>query len=102
MILAENWPILFACGALGAFVKDVLKDNKVSLPYFKGGYLYLGCIGGMVVGALAGYLVDNDPVTAFLGGYAGSEIIKSLINGKQVIGSSTTTTETIIETKTKK
>lgn len=82
MVLNPEWPYLFACGALGAFVKDTLKDNKLQLPHMKDGYLYLGCLGGMVLGALAGYLVDNDPVTAFLGGYAGSQIIQSLVSSK--------------------
>ena len=70
------------CGAGGAIVKDILKDNKVILPKINNGSLYLGCVGGIILGAIAGYLVDNDPVTAFLGGYAGSQILQGLVNSK--------------------
>lgn len=82
MVLNPEWAILIACGMGGAIVKDILKDNKVQLPKIKNGSLYLGCIGGIILGAIAGYLVDNDPVTAFLGGYAGSQILQGLVNVK--------------------
>jgi hypothetical protein len=36
----------------------------------------------MVIGAVAGYLVDNDPVTAFLGGFSGTQIISTLVHSK--------------------
>lgn len=84
MVINPDFPILFLCGAAGAFVKDTLKDNKLQIPHIKDGFLYLGCIGGMVLGAIAGYMVDNDPMTAFLGGYAGSQIIQSLVSSKVV------------------
>ena len=71
---------LLAFGALGAIVKDIFKDNYLVIPSFKEGKLYLGCIGGIIIGAIAGYIVDNDPITAFLGGYAGYQIIESLVN----------------------
>jgi len=71
-------------GAVGALTKDILKDNKLVLPKMKKGSLYLGCIGGIIIGALAGYLVDNDPITAFLGGFGGTQIIENLvISGKK-------------------
>ena len=79
MVLNSDWPILFLMGAAGAIIKDVLKDNKISLPFIDGKEIYLGCIGGIIIGAFAGYFVDNDPVTAFLGGYAGSQIIQGLV-----------------------
>jgi hypothetical protein len=94
VVYQPEYLILLASGATGALVKDILKDNKLSLPHVKGEYLYLGCIGGMILGALAGYFVDNDPVTAFLGGYAGTEIIKNLVNGKIATGTTKTTTKT--------
>ena len=83
MVLNPDWPILLFCGVAGAFVKDTLKDNKIQMPHFKEGYLYLGCIGGMILGGMAGYAVDNDPMTAFLGGYAGSQVIQSLVTPKK-------------------
>ena len=84
--MAETWDIviLFIMGALGALTKDILKDNKLVLPKKTDGVLYLGCIGGIIIGALAGYMVDHDPVTAFLGGYSGSQIIEHLaLNGRK-------------------
>ena len=82
MMLLKDWYILLLAGGAGAFVKDVLKDNRLRLPHYNKGYLYLGCVGGIIIGGFAGYVVDNDPVTAFLGGYAGYQIIESLINNK--------------------
>jgi ABC-type xylose transport system permease subunit len=79
MTLATDWAILFICGAFGAIIKDILKDNKISIPFVKGKQIYLGCVGGIIIGGFAGYFVDNDPVTAFLGGYAGSQIIQGLV-----------------------
>jgi hypothetical protein len=77
--------ILFLMGALGAFVKDIFKDNYIVLPKFKEGKLFLGCIGGLVIGAMAGYIADNDPLTAFLGGFAGYQLIESLLPKKESI-----------------
>lgn len=75
--------ILLVMGALGALVKDILKDNCIIVPTFKQGKLYLGIIGGLIIGAIAGYVVDNDPITAFLGGYAGYQVIESLVSQKE-------------------
>lgn len=76
--------ILFVMGGLGALVKDILKDNKLVLPKKKRGSIYLGCIGGIIIGSLVGYMVDNDPVTAFLGGFGGTQIIENLVvNGRK-------------------
>jgi len=83
MVIPTQWPILLLMGGIGAFTKDVLKDNKIQLPEYKDGYIYLGFLGGIVIGGMAGYLVDNDPITAFLGGYAGKQIIESLINKRK-------------------
>jgi hypothetical protein len=98
VVLQPDYLILFISGAVGAFTKDVLKDNKLSVPHVKDGYLYLGCVGGIILGALAGYLVDNDPVTAFLGGYAGSEIIKSLVSQKISVDTETIKTHKVTDT----
>jgi len=76
--------LLLLFGTLGALTKDILKDNKLVLPKKKDGALYLGCLGGLIIGAMAGYLVDNDPVTAFLGGFGGTQIIENLVvNGRK-------------------
>lgn len=74
---------LFLFGAAGALIKDVLKDNRLKLPEVRGNALYLGCLGGMLIGGFAGYFVDHDPVTAFLGGYAGTQVIQGLVQPKK-------------------
>lgn len=72
--------ILLVMGALGALVKDIFKDNCLVLPKVKEGKFYMGFLGGIIIGAIAGYVVDNDPITAFLGGYTGYQIIETLIS----------------------
>jgi uncharacterized membrane protein len=67
-------------GALGALVKDILKDNCIILPKVADGKFYMGILGGLIIGAIAGYVVDNDPITAFLGGFTGYQIINSLVS----------------------
>ena len=75
---------LACAGGLGALVKDIIKDNKLILPRFKKGNVWLGCVGGVIVGMCVGYLVDQNPTTAFFSGYAGTQILEGLIekNGK--------------------
>jgi fluoride ion exporter CrcB/FEX len=72
-------------GGLGAIVKDVVQDNCLVMPKFKDGTIILGCIGGIIIGMCVGYLVDNSPTTAFFSGYAGTQILESLVskNGKE-------------------
>lgn len=71
--------ILFLAGAVGALVADILEDGALTLPKIMDGKLILGSIGGMVVGATAGYLVDGSIITAFLSGYAGKSAIENLL-----------------------
>lgn len=66
-------------GALGALVKDVVQDGKLSLPKFKDGDLILGCVGGMIIGAFVGIAVDSSFLTAALSGYVGTSAIKHLL-----------------------
>jgi len=73
--------ILLLAGALGAIAKDVVQDNKLVLPKYKDGDLLLGCVGGMIVGAFVGLVVDNNPLTACLGGYVGVSAIQHLLPG---------------------
>lgn len=77
--------ILFLSGAAGALAKDVFKDNKLVMPKFEDGALILGFVGGLIVGGCVGYLVDGQPATAFLGGFAGYQILESLLpkNGQK-------------------
>lgn len=73
-------PLSFlAAGALGALVRDILRDNRLSLPSVVDGDLVLGFIGGMLVGAFVGWAVDQSVITAVFSGYVGTSTIKHLL-----------------------
>ena len=74
--------ICFVAGAAGALAKDILQDNSLVLPRIVNGNFSLGFLGGMVTGGLAGYLIDGNPTTAFLAGYAGTSVIENLLSKK--------------------
>ena len=74
---------LAIAGGLGALVKDVVKDNRLILPKYEDGSILLGFIGGVIIGAAVGYLVDQSPATAFFSGYAGYQILESLVPKKK-------------------
>lgn len=76
--------ILFLAGGFGAIIRDVLVDGKLVLPKVEDGALLLGFLGGVLIGAFAGYVVDNNPLTACLGGFAGYEIISNLLPKNEV------------------
>lgn len=71
--------LLLLAGAAGALAKDILEDNKIVLPKCTDGILSLGFLGGITTGAAAGYFIDGSLTTAFMGGYAGTGILTSLI-----------------------
>ena len=71
--------MLALAGGLGALVKDVVKDNKLIMPSYKDGSILLGFVGGVIIGAAVGYLVDQNPTTAFFSGYAGTQMLHSLM-----------------------
>lgn len=70
---------IFCAGAVGALISDIIQDNCLILPEFKDQKLYLGSLGGILVGGIAGYLIDGSIVTAFMGGFVGKSIIISLL-----------------------
>ena len=85
---------LFLAGACGALVKEIISDNKIVLPKKVDGELALGFLGSCFVGGVAGYLVDGNPVTAGLAGYAGLSAIENLLlkkNGQPTINQLVTT-----------
>jgi hypothetical protein len=78
----ETFYILAIAGAVGALVDDILKDNCLELPKLKEGQFYLGFIGSLCIGAVAGYYIDGGIITAFMGGFVGKSIIKNLAKSK--------------------
>jgi hypothetical protein len=66
-------------GAFGALAKDIVGDGKLQLPYLKDGFLVLGVVGGMMVGAFVGWAVDGSLITAAMAGYVGTSAISHLL-----------------------
>jgi len=77
--------ICFLAGATGSLAKDIIQDNSLKLPKKTNGDFFLGFLGGMITGGLAGYLVDSSPTTAFLAGYAGTGVLENLLTKKNEI-----------------
>ena len=71
--------LLFLAGAFGSLVKDLVIDGKLTLPKIIDGDLILGFIGGMIVGAFVGYVVDGSMLTAMMGGFVGISVIENLL-----------------------
>ncbi len=69
---------MFAGGALGAFVKDLVIDGCIAMPELKEKNLYLGFLGGAIIGGFVGFAVDGSFLTAAMGGYTGSSLITKL------------------------
>jgi hypothetical protein len=67
-------------GFLGSFIKDCLQDNAIELPYKKDGKIYLGFIGGALVGILVGIAIDGSFVTAAMAGYSGTAVLRQLLS----------------------
>jgi hypothetical protein len=78
--------LLLVAGFAGALVKDIIDDNKIEIPKCIDGKLALGSLGGCIVGAVAGYLVDTSIPMAFAAGYAGTGIIEGLLAQKKTNG----------------
>ena len=90
--------IFFAGGAIGAFCKDVFKDNKLIMPRYENGEFFLGFIGGMILGGLAGIFTDHSFVTALMSGFTGANLIQTLVQSAEAKASETEMTiEAIIK-----
>lgn len=71
--------LLFFFGAMGAFVKEILADNKLTMPKIVNGEICLGFLGSVIIGGFVGYFVDHSPITAFFAGYAGFSALGALM-----------------------
>lgn len=65
-------------GFIGAVIKDGIKDGALVLPYKSDGKLYLGFIGGGLVGSFVGLVFDGNFLTALVSGYMGTSILANL------------------------
>jgi hypothetical protein len=77
-----NWIELISVGfggIIGALAKDAIQDGCFQLPYIKDNKLILGFLGGAIVGAFVGIVVDGSFITAMLGGYVGISVISNLL-----------------------
>jgi hypothetical protein len=66
-------------GALGAIISDMIGDGYLELPKVSQGKFYPGFIGGLIIGAVVGYLVDQNLLISFSIGYIGKEGIDFII-----------------------
>lgn len=81
MISPQTTEIIFLClsGAAGSLMRLVVNDQKLQLPKFDGGNLYLGALGSIFVGAALGGIIDHSYITAFTAAYTGASITSKLI-----------------------
>lgn len=77
--------IIFLAGISGGLTSDILNDNCIELPKKIDGKLYLGWVGAMIIGGIAGVLIDGSPITAFMAGFTGKAIIERLLVKQEVI-----------------
>jgi len=75
----DNTLFAILIGACGALAKQIIEDGGLVMPNYKSGKVYLGGVGGIIIGAIAGCLADHDPLTIFLSGYAGTSLINYLV-----------------------
>ncbi len=66
-------------GFIGAVIKDSIKDGALVLPYKQDGKLFLGFIGGGLVGMFVGLVFDGNFMTALVSGYMGTSVIGNLV-----------------------
>lgn len=71
--------LYLVAGFLGALLKDIVKDNRLEMPKIVDGGLALGFVGGGIVGAVVGVVVDGSFISALLAGYAGTAVITDLL-----------------------
>lgn len=80
-MITEELIIAGICGIAGALAKDIFVDNAISLPKKDGEKLILGSLGGLIIGAFVGIILDGSPINAFAAGFAGIAILQSIIDG---------------------
>jgi len=74
-IVSLNALCVFFVGALGALIKDISDDGGLELPNLADGKFYLGSLGGMLIGGVAGLISGDSFIGALTGGYMGYGVI---------------------------
>ena len=67
-------------GGAGGFIATVLQSGYIELPRIRDHKLYLGGLGGLLIGIGAGLYGNQSVENAFFWGLGGSTILKSLIS----------------------
>ena len=81
-IMSVNAFCLFFLGALGALIRDITDDDGLQLPTLTQGKFYLGFVGGMIIGGVAGMISGDSLLGALTAGFAGYSVIVSALGGK--------------------
>ena len=76
--------VFFLCGAIGGLARGIVGAYKSSLYVGNGKKIdwkkmTFNIVGSLVVGSVVGAIVDTNPVLALTSGYAGIDIIESVI-----------------------
>ena len=79
-----NYLTFLLFGAIGGFARGMVgamklfkdSEHKEKLEW---GKLLINIIGSAVIGAVVGVIVDINPVTAITSGYAGIDLIESVV-----------------------
>jgi hypothetical protein len=79
-----NWIVFAIMGALGAIISDMLGDGYLELPKVSEGKFYPGFIGGIICGAVAGFLIDKSLWASFSAGYIGKEAIDFIVKKAEI------------------
>jgi hypothetical protein len=78
-IATLNALCVFFVGALGALIKDISDDGGLEMPNLKEGKFYLGSLGGMLIGGVAGLISGDSFIGALSGGFMGYGLIVSAL-----------------------
>jgi hypothetical protein len=68
----------FLFGALGGIAKDIFQDGKIVLPRIKDGDLYVGFLGGLIIGGVVGMIADSTWLNAFTVAFMGTSVLEAL------------------------
>ena len=71
---------ILIAGAAGGLIKTLLEGgHKLAAPKFEEGYLYLGFLGNVLIGAVVAYFLAGDTISAFTAGITSNFIIEGFI-----------------------